>query len=431
MQVNQKSSWFERFYPWLIWSVAASFFFYKYLIQVSPSVMTSDLMQAFNLNGAGLGHLSACYFYAYLIMQIPIGIMLDKYSPRIITSFAIFICAGATFLFSQTHEFFFAEVSRALMGMGAAFAAISCFKLASIWFKPNRFALISGMFMTAAMLGAVGGQMPLSILVQNHGWRSALKFIAIIGLVLGLIYFLIVRDKKIDDGRATEKKEKTRYLWIKILINPQTWLLSFYSGLAFAPLSVFGGLWGVPFLQTAYQFSKSDAALAVSSIFIGFAIGAPALGWLSDFMGRRKPILYLGTLLSILSLSIVIYGYHLSAQEVMILLFLFGVGASGFFTSFAMIRELFPLPLAATVLGFMNTFDSICEAVYEPMVGAFLDFNWSGQILNGIHEFNLKAYHISLILLPASLLLSLITLFFIKETHCKPNQNGDGAEALI
>lgn len=420
MRNERHYQWFSRAYPWIVWTIAAGFFFYKYLIQVSPSVMTSDLMKAFHVNGAGLGHLSAFYFYAYLIMQIPVGIMLDRYSPRLITTSAIFLCSVSTFIFSQTTTLWLACASRALMGAGAAFAAVSCFKLAAQWFSAKRFALVSGMFMTAAMLGAVGGQMPLSFLVHQTNWRHALEIISLIGMFLGILYLLIVRDKAPTYSNEVPAVANIRHSLTHIFMNKQTWFLSLYSGLAFAPVSVFGGLWGVPFLEIAYSLEHTHAALAVSCIFIGFAVGAPFLGWLSDFMGRRKPILLLGTVLAIFCLSLVIYNHHFSLPLLMLLLFLFGFGTSGFFTSFAMIREVFPLTLVATVLGIMNTFDSICEALYEPLVGAFLDWTWEGKMVDGIHQFSLEGYHFSLFLLPLSLGLALFTLLFIKETNCRP-----------
>lgn len=410
----------SQIYPWVIWTLAASFFFYKYLVQVSPSVMTSDLMKTFEVNGAGLGNLSAFYFYAYLVMQIPVGIMLDKYSPRLLTTLAIFVCAVATYFFSQTDVLWVASLSRAFMGFGAAFAAVSCFKLASVWFSPRRFALVSGMFMTAAMLGAIGGQVPLSLLVQKVGWRLALQVIAGIGVLLAILYFLIVRDKETValipvQGDVTPVKK----LFFSIISNKQTWLLSIYSGLAFAPISVFGGLWGVPFLQLAYDLSPTEAAFAVSFIFVGFAIGAPLLGWCSDYRGRRKPILFMGTFSALISLSLILYSTHLNWVALMSLHFLFGFGASGFFTSFAMIRELFPLSLAATVLGIMNTFNAVCEALFEPLVGAFLDHTWTGAIQNGMHQFTLSGYRFALFLLPLALILALVALGLIKETYCQ------------
>ncbi len=414
-----KHQWLAKAYPWIIWTIAASFFFYKYLLQVSPIVMTDDLMRAFQVHGAGLGNLSAFYFYAYLVMQIPVGIMLDRYSPRLLTTAAIFVCSISTFIFSQTDTFWLACLSRALMGAGAAFAAVSCFKLAAVWFNPKRFALVSGMFMTAAMLGAVGGQMPLSILVQNQGWRNALEIVSVMGIILGVIYFLVLRDKPTTKPvHHSHKQEKITHLLKHIVSNKQAWALSLYSGLAFAPVSVFGGLWGVPFLEKAYQLSRTDAALAVSFIFIGFAAGAPFWGWFSDYIKRRKPVLFIGTFSALICLLIVLYSPSQILSTLMILLFLFGFGASGFFTSFAMIRELFPLVLVATVLGIMNTFNAVFEALFEPVVGAILDWTWDGETLNGMHQFTLQGYHVSLALLPISLILSLIILAVIKETHC-------------
>ena len=271
--------------------------------------------------------------------------------------------------------------------------------------------------MTAAMLGAVGGQAPLSFLVQDYGWRSSLKIIAGIGVVLSLLYLLIIRDKKKASLSASPVKNNGSFY--QILKNKQSWLLSIYSGLAFAPVSVFGGLWGVPFLQQAYALSASQAAWAVSWIFIGFAIGAPLLGWLSDQLGKRKPIMMFGTMLATLSLMMVIYVLTLQVGMISVLLFLFGFGASGFFISFAMIRETFPLWLTATVLGFMNTFDSICEAISEPFVGIFLDLSWSGSIKNGVHQFSTGGYQVALTLLPVYLVIAFVVLVFIQETHCK------------
>lgn len=416
---KSKHQWLAKVYPWIIWTIAASFFFYKYLIQVSPSVMTGDLMSAFNVHGAGLGNLSAFYFYAYLVMQIPVGIMLDRFSPRLLTTLAIFVCSISTFIFSQTDTFWLACLSRAFMGAGAAFAAVSCFKLAAVWFSPKRFALVSGMFMTAAMLGAVGGQMPLSLLVQHVGWRSALEIVSAMGIFLGILYFLVLRDKPSKTVHSIQNNEKISRLLQRIVMNKQAWALSLYSGLAFAPVSVFGGLWGVPFLEKAYNLSRTDAALAISCIFVGFAAGAPFWGWFSDYIRKRKPVLFIGTFSALICLLIVLYSPNQVLMTLITLLFFFGFGASGFFTSFAMIRELFPLVLVATVLGIMNTFNSVFEALFEPLVGAILDWTWEGETLKGMHQFSIHGYHISLLILPASLILSLLTLTLIKETHCR------------
>lgn len=411
-----------RVYPWIVWTLGATFFFYKYLLQVSPSVMSAELMRAFHVTGAGLGNLAACYFYAYLLMQIPVGILLDKYSPRLLTALAIFICAASTFLFAHVHTLWLASIARALIGLSAAFAAVSCFKFATVWFPPNRFAYVAGLSMTAAMLGAIGGEAPLSILVEHFGWRTALEYTALPGFILMLLFWLLVRDKPVPASSIASTAAPSISVFkalVVILKDPQTWLLSFYSGLAFAPVSVFGGLWGVPFLQQAYHLSATMAATAVSCIFIGFAVGCPLAGWFSDYIGRRVVIMAVGTTLALLAVIGVLYLPNGFDSALDFLLFSFGLGASCFFLCFSMVREINSLLFVATVLGFMNMFDSICEAVSEPFIGKLLDIGWHGETIDGARVFSVHDYHLALSVLPLYLSIALILLFFIKETYCK------------
>jgi MFS family permease len=413
-------------YPWLVWALSATFFFYKYLLQVSPSVMSNDLMSAFNITGAGLGNLAACFFYAYLLMQIPVGILLDRYGPRLITSFAIFICAMGTLLFAHSQALWEAEISRAMIGLGAAFAAVSCLKLATIWFPPKRFALIGGLSMTVAMFGAVGGEAPLSFLVASHGWRIALIDVAMPGFILMMLVFIIVRDRSPNFSTVT-KKTTVNFSQLKmqmktILSDKQTWLLSFYSGLAFAPVSVFGGLWGVSFFKAAYHLTAEQAATATAFIFIGFAIGCPIAGWYSDYIRRRKIIMIVGTATALITMLSVLYLSNASLRTLEGLMFLFGFGASGFFLCFPMIREIHLLIFAATVIGFMNIFDSICEALTEPFIGKLLDLGWKGTYDHGARIFTVHDYHLALLTIPVYYLLALIFLFFIKETHCQQKE---------
>lgn len=408
-----------KFYPWLVWLLAASFFFYKYLLQVSPSVMSEELMRTFQASGAQLGNLAACFFYSYLIMQIPVGILLDRFNPRYLTGTAILISALGVLLFSETSQIMPAYLARWLIGLGAAFAAVSCFKLITIWFPPKRFALLAGLSMTAAMLGAIGGQVPLSILVNNFEWQVAMKIIALPGFILAALFFLFVKDKQNQTTQILENKFTFKEQMVTILKSKQTWLLSFYSGLAFAPVSVFGGLWGVSFLKQAYHLDATAAASTISFIFIGFAIGCPISGWLSDHIQRRKPLMLIGTIIAIITLSLVLYLPQANIFILSTLLLIFGLGASCFFLCFSMVREIHSLTLAATVLGFMNTFDSICEALSEPFIGKLLDLGWDGMLNQGARVFSLQDYHLSLSILVLYLVISLGFLVFTRETFCR------------
>ena len=262
---------------WTIWFLSALFMFYKYAIEVSPSVMTSHLMSEFKIDGAQLGNLAAFYFYAYLLMQIPAGLLIDRFGPRKITTFAITICAVGMLIFASSDILILAQFGRFLTGLGAAFAAINCLKLTANWFPEKRFALMAGLMMSLGMLGAVGGQGPLFAFITSIGWREALFFIGLFGIGLAALFWFVVRDRSKHHFLQVPLAPKGSDLWEScksVFKSKQSWLLSVYSGLAFAPITLFGGLWGVPFISEAFELDKIHAANVVSLLFIGFAIGA-------------------------------------------------------------------------------------------------------------------------------------------------------------
>lgn len=411
----------KSFYPWLVISLSAFFMFYKYILQVSPSVMTTDLMRTFQITGAGLGNLAACYFYTFLLMQIPVGILLDRYSPRYLTSFAIALCAVGAVGFATAHSLGIAELSRALIGFGAAFATVSYMKVATLWFPPERFSIVAGLLATAAMTGAMGGEAPLAWMVTKVGWQHTLFACAILGFVFAVLFLIVVRDESPYNHSSVVK---TTYgsAWsglLKVLRNPQNWLLSFYSGLAFAPTDVFAGLWGVPFLMQYYHLSRTSAAAVVSSAFIGLAIGAPIFGLVSDRLGERRVVMQWGTAISLICLLIVIYAPPLPLMVLGLVLFLFGVGTSSFMLGFVVGKEINALTLAATVIAVINASDALWGAISEPLIGKFLDLGWDGTLVNGAREFSINNFKHALVLLPLYLAAALVLLVFIRETGTK------------
>ncbi|MGE5195930.1 MAG: MFS transporter [Anaerolineae bacterium] len=409
---------------WIIWLLSALFMFYKYALEVSPSVMTSTLMSTFAISGAQLGNLAACYFYAYLLMQIPAGLLIDKFGPRKITTLAIALCAAGSFIFAKADSLLLAAVGRFLTGAGAAFGAVNCLKLIANWFPFRHFAFMTGLMMTVGMLGAVGGQAPLSAFIDALNWRTAMELIGVAGLLLALLFWLVVRDKAPDHTRERHIVPPRLSLadsLRQILKNPQAWWLSIYSGFAFAPVMVFGGLWGVSFVSEAFELSQNIAAQTISLIFIGFAVGAPFFGWFSDRLGRRRLVMFWGSLLSLLALSTIIYAPGISHVFLTFLLFFFGFSISSFLLCFTMIREISLPALAATAIGFMNAFDALFGAFSDPLTGKFLDLGWSGKLIEGARMFSVYAYKMAFLTLPAYLIISLILLLRIKETYCKPS----------
>ncbi len=418
--MEAKNQPINRLLPWFMWVLAATFYCYETLLQVSPGVMVSDLMKAFSANASQLGLLAAVYFYAYSSMQIPVGILIDRLGPRRLLTIATLICGAGAVIFSSSHFLIMAGVGRLLIGLGSAFAVVSCMHLCATWLPLRYFATLTGVMVTMGMLGAIGGEAPLSLMVGHFGWRQTMLIFGVIGLILSLAMWSFIRDKNVHHHLHQNLKQTGLFAGLKLIFkNKQNLIVATYGALMYAPTTTFGGLWGVPFLMTFYQLDRPLSATLVSMLFIGWAVGSPLFGVLSDRIGRRRIPMIIATYGALFTLSIILFVPHLPLLLLGTILFSFGFFSSGFLPSFSIIREINPPHVSATSIGFMNTFNMLTGAILQPLVGVILDMTWHGTMHNGVREYSINSFHTGLILLPLGLLSAVIILPFIKETYCR------------
>lgn len=406
-------------WPWIIWLLSALFYFYENLLQVSPSVLVDELTQAFSVNAAALGYISAAYFYAYAAMQIPVGVLVDKYSVRVLLTMAVITCALGCVIFAFSSNVTTASIGRLLMGFGSAFAAVCNMKLAANWFSPDRFPFFVGLMVTVGFSGSMVGETPLAHLVDFIGWRQSMLLLAGVGFVLAIIIVAIVQTR--PHGRHEEVKHQQLPLLegLKhVVAVSQSWILALYGGLMFASTSIFGGLWGVPFIQSAYHLNKPVAAGIVSLLFLGWVVGSPSTGWLASRARSRKQVMWVGTLGALLCMALILY-LSMPLFLLSFIVFAFGVCSSCFLPSFTFIKELHPVYYTGAALGFMNMANMLGGALGQPLVGYLLDLCWQGDIIATQKTYTLANYQLALSVLPAFILLSLILLFFIKEKPIK------------
>lgn len=407
--------------PWIVWGLGCLFYFYECLLQVSPSVMSNELMLDFSVTSHMLGILSGIYFYSYAAMQLPGGVMMDYFGPHRLLTLATLICSISTIAFGYTDSLYTASIARLMIGFGSAFAAVGAMKLAANWFPANRFALLTGIMVTIGMLGAIGGEAPLALLIDYCGWRSSMIIMGIIGLFLAFFIFLIAKDSPYEHQKSPKNsmnEEKLSSSLLTLIKNKQLWYIAIYGGLMYMATPVFCGLWGVPFLMFKMQLAKATAANYISLVFVGWAIGSPLWGVFSNKIGKRKPPLYIASTGAFICCVTFIYSSIQSTFFMQLFLFLFGIFSSGFLPAFAVAKELCDKRYVATGLSFMNMMNMIGIAISQPLIGFILDKMWQGQLVNSIRVYPLEAYYIALAILPAGILVSLLILPCIKETYC-------------
>ena len=401
-------------YAWVVLGFCALFIFYKYVLQVSPSVMANELMLQFHLHGVGLGNLAATFFYSYLVAQLFVGPLLDRYSPRVLTAVAIAVCGAGALAFAHAHTLMEACLARLIIGIGVAFATVNYLKLTTLWFSSKQYAFVGGLLATACMVGSLTGQLPLAYFVNTFSWQRTLLGCGYFGLVLAVLYFLFAKDSpKTQQGKSISQIPSVGLKsYLSILRQPHNWSLTFYSGLAFSPLAVFGGLWGDPFLQQAYHLSRTQAASVVSMAFLGLGIGAPMFGLISDKLNKRFAMMKVGLCFTLVGLLCALYlPQGTPIIWVDLSLFLFGFGTGAFMLGFTVGKMLNKAMLAATVVGLINTGDAIFGAITEPFVGKLLDLLSKSTASAATPAFSLVNYHIAMGILPLYIVLAAVFLW--------------------
>lgn len=400
----------------LVCTIGAFFYCYEFVLRIIPGALQSELSAAFgHISASTFGQLSAFYYFAYSPMQMPVGMLMDRYGPRRLLSFACLCCTVGSLMFSYSSSLWIVGGGRFLVGFGSSFAFVGVLSLAVQWLPLRFFSLVAGLITTLGMLGLVYGEVRITQLASTMGLPYVLWMMVVIGIVLTFVIFLVVRDGSYVVHKKTEPVVEFFQNVMKVLISPQVWLIGFVGACLYTSLSVFGELWGKTYLEHAHHLTKVEAAKAISCLFLGWAVGAPVAGYLSDLTGRRVLPLVLGAIGSFICISAILYYPNLSHHALNISLFLYGVFSGTELIVFIMAKENSGAKLSGTVFAATNMIITLGGVIFQPLVGKLLDTFGDRHMINGEYIYSAVDYQLSLSILPLSLLLVIIAAFFLKD----------------
>lgn len=384
--------------------------------------MVPDLMRAFRMTAGQIGLLSAFYFYSYALMQVPAGLLMDRFGARNLLSFGALICGVGSFLFGEALSLVPAAIGRFFMGIGSAFAFIGMVYVCSHWFPKKRLALLVGVGNSIGMLGAVGASGPLTFAVAFLGWRLTVNLLGLIGVALAVcLFFFLFKDREqvIKKGGIRQASLGLISNLKLVCFNRATWVNACIALLFYMTTAAFASLWGVPFLMKEYGQSSHVAGFMVAMIFVGWIVGGPFIGWVSDRIKKRKPLLYLSTLLTAATLMPVLYLSHLPLWAVFGLLLLVGFFSSAQLLNFSLAIEVNALEAKGTSIAFTNCIVAVGSSIMQPLMGWLLDLRWKGGVAEGVPIYTLADYRFAMTAFPVTLAASFLLLFFLKEGQAK------------
>lgn len=417
--------------PWLICALGAIYYSYEYFLRISPSVMELALREHFNVSATGFGFLSAFYYYAYVPMQLPVGVLLDRYGPRLLLTLACAVCVLGTFIFAGTTYFWVAAFGRFLVGFGSAFAFVGVLKLATIWLPENKLAMFSGLAAALGTIGAMVGDNLLGNLVMQVGWRSTVQYTAYLGIGLTILLWIGIRNRKNssdETGTVVDFRQSMRDLSF-IAKNKQIWVNGVFGCLIYLPTTVFAELWGIPYLKYAHGMSQASADFANSLLFLGFTVGAPLMGYLSDRNCCRKLPMRIGAIGAGIVMIVILYLPGLTEHQIGCLMFFLGLLYSAQCIVFAVGRELSPTEAAGTAMAMTNMLVMFGAMFLQPLVGKLLDFSLSTHLqvdesllqsmpVDRLHQmYTAQDYQFALSIIPLGIFIAALLTFFLKETY--------------
>jgi sugar phosphate permease len=379
----EKKTQFRDPHRWLVFGLLSLVYFFVYFHRVSTSVIATDLLAAFNTHATALGFMSSMYFYLYALEQPLVGYLSDRLGPRRVVGFWSLAAALGCVLFGIAPSIGWAALGRALIGLGVGGVYVPAMKALSQWFLRREFATMTGLLLACGNLGAIMATTPLAWMANMLGWRSS--FFMIGGLTFGLAFatLFFIRDRN-ETVESTHKEptpvdEQTGTLQgsaLKILTSLRFWIMAAIFFSSFGSYLTFQGLWATPFLMTILNLDRLHAAGLTMLVPVGFILGAPLTGWLSDKICSHKAnmLICILALLTSIWVGLTFGAYSLGTGGMIPLLLVMGGSMGGLGTIlWALVRETTPDPILGLTTGFLNPSPFLGAAVLQVWTGAILD----------------------------------------------------------
>lgn len=398
---------------WFIWGLGAIFYFAQYLLRVVPSVINEDLMALFEMSASLSGMLGGFFYYPYVAMQIPIGTIVDKYGSKRLLAMSAFVCAISACLFAVADSIITLFVSRFLLGLFSAAAFVCALKLARSLFPASLFGLIVGITQTLGMLGA-GLDGPISHINENFGYHGIFWALSLLFIFISVMSLILIKDS----SPSPSSQKNSSFHW-HVIKDKYVWINAIYAGFVYAPVQVLGEYWGPFFLERVYDLSDTQAAWAKSMLFVGWVIGGPFAGKLSDIVGRRKIMIW-SSLAGIILISFMFLGPQLPIVGVFSLCFLIGATNTGLVAAYAASGELHDKASSGLSLAICNMISILFGAILISVCAILLDLVSSGLVDSSFQRiYTRHDLLISFSVLPLCSLFALFFAFKMKETYEK------------
>lgn len=419
----------------VLWALCVAFYAYQYGIRsVIPSVLNEDLRQYFAINSTEMGSLIGIFYISYMLMQIPVGLLIDRFSAKKICLSAFALVSFFTISFVYTNNYTIAAASRFFLGCCCSFAFVLIIKISNDYFPREKVAFVSSIAISIGSFGPIIMNPLLAHMSEVFPWRNVVFGIGFFGFAMSLLGLFAVHEKKLPTINSLENDEKCgaeqekeneirgwNKIWadLKIIFSNSQYLwIGLFSMAVLGPMSTFCDAWGLSFLKEAYDLDKEQASFLIANMYFAEIFGAPLVAIVAGKMQSYKKVMVGGSLLLIALFSCIIF-IKMPLYMLSILLFCTGIIATCQFLSFPAALVGTSKKIGATVTGAVNTLTMLGSTLLIPIVGKIMDFSRGklGDPSEIVVKYSVQDYRTGLCALLFFLCIALCSTIFVKDTY--------------
>ena len=354
----------------IAWLVTALYYFYQYVMRSAPAVMMPELSEGFGLGAAAVASLVGLFYYGYSPFSLVAGVAMDQLGPRRVVPIGAAAVGVGALLFASGNTTL-AAVGRLLQGAGGVFALVGAVYIATTNFPASRAATLIGATQMFGMAGGSAGQFVVGPMIgAGVQWSRFWAVMGVVGLAMAAALVALL-PREASKQRSPAWLSEAGGALALVFRNPQSVLCGMIAGLMFVPTTIFDMVWGVRYLQEGHGFDYGAAVMRSASVPFGWIIGCPLLGFVSDRIGRRKPVIAGAALVLVGCLAWILYGPP-DVLPPYVLGLVTGIASGAAMLPYTVIKEVNPPHVSGTATGVVNFINLTFSALLGPVFAGIL-----------------------------------------------------------
>lgn len=390
-----------------LWFITVAFFAYQFVLRNSPGLMFDELIAKFSISASEFAMFSSVFYLVYAFMQIPAGVILDRFNIRYSIPILITTFIFGAFLFIATDNFYIAILGRMLMGVGATAGFLGAAKVVSLMFPKSYYSFMISLTFTTGFLGAIYGGKPMRLLIEANGSNATFMHFIYIGALIALLAFIFLSSSR----QNKEKQEFTKQDFISHLTNKNILMTAIFGGFMMGSTEGFADAWGIKFIATKYALSMADSSFVVSMVYLGLCFGGPVLVWLSEkFFDHYNTTIFSGIIMGILFILLYL-DISFTYAELLAITIIMGIFTGSQVLIFSLTNSFCSDRFAGITSAITNSIVMSFGFIIHQMIGLIIDLGQGSQPDNIISN---QSFNIAMLAIAVFMFIGSAGIFFRK-----------------